>query len=92
MTTLYPDVAMLSGKDESGCVNLIQKSIRPNILTPFEMPYNYQDMWTLKDGEDHGRHSLLVLTRKDATMIFKTGKEIVQLENSGMTTSVRTLY
>ena len=87
------DLCILTGKGKSGAVTVLQKSVRPNVVTHFPFPTNYNDMWTLTDGK--GEHnSLLVITKKDQTMVFKTGANIEELkrEDCGLATNARTIF
>ena len=87
------DLMVLTGKGKSGAITMLQKSIRPNVVTPFPFPQAYNDMWTLNDNESE-YNSLLVITKKDETMIFKTGSQIEQLKRDecGLTTADKTVY
>jgi len=87
------DLMVLTGKGKSGAITLLQKSIRPNIVTSFPFPTNYNDMWTLNDNKSEF-NSLLVITKKDQTMIFKTGAQIEELkrEDCGLSTTAKTIF
>ena len=45
------DLCILTGKGKSGAITVLQKSVRPNVVTLFPFPTNYNDMWTLNDIE-----------------------------------------
>ena len=66
------DFCCLTGKGKSGAISVLQKSVRPNVVTQFPFPTNYNDMWTLSIDQN-SFNSLLVITKKDQTMVFKTG-------------------
>ena len=87
------DLCVLTGKGKSGAITVLQKSVRPNVVTLFPFPTNYNDMWTLSDG-DNEHHSLLVITKKDQTMVFKTGANIEELkkDDCGLATTARTIF
>ena len=87
------DLCILTGKGKSGSVSLLQKSVRPNVVTLFPFQHNYADMWTLND-EQGKHHTLLVITKKDQTMVFKTGANIEELkrDDCGLATTARTIF
>lgn len=87
------DICVLSGKDKTGSVTVLQKSVRPNIVSQFPFPTNYNDMWTLKRKTEN-QHSLLVMTKKDQTMVFKTGSILEELkkEDCGLATNAKTIF
>ena len=86
------DLMVLTGRGKSGGISLLQKSVRPAVVTPFPFPTQYNDMWTLSKSED--LTSLLVITKKDQTKVFKTGSSIEELkrEECGLSTTARTVY
>ena len=99
-----PDIEIVttSGYGKNGALCVLQRSVRPQVVTTFELP-GCQDMWTvvgdtagggeggsgLPDG--HG-HSFLILSRADSTMILQTGQEINELESSGFHTDGPTVF
>ena len=86
------DLMVLTGRGKSGSISLLQKSIRPNVVTPFPFPTQYTDMWTLTNKNELTSH--FVITKKDQTKIFKTGSSIEELkrEECGLSTTARTVY
>merc|ERR1712037_657782 len=77
------DVCVLSGKDKTGSITVLHKSVRPSIASQFPFPMNFNDMWTLRRSEDE-THSLLVMTKKDQTMVFQTGAILEELKKRRM--------
>uniref|UniRef100_A0A674APV8 Cleavage and polyadenylation specificity factor subunit 1 n=1 Tax=Salmo trutta TaxID=8032 RepID=A0A674APV8_SALTR len=83
-----------------------QRSIRPQVVTTFELP-GCHDMWT-EEGEtpeeaeekpepapvegDKKKHGFLILSREDSTMILQTGQEIMELDTSGFATQGPTVF
>merc|ERR1712037_786533 len=87
------DVCVLSGKDKTGSITVLHKSVRPSIASQFPFPMNFNDMWTLRRSEDE-THSLLVMTKKDQTMVFQTGAILEELkkEECGLATNAKTIF
>jgi len=54
---------------------------------------NFNDMWTLRRSEEE-THSLLVMTKKDQTMVFQTGAILEELkkEECGLATNAKTIF
>ena len=91
-TKADPDVELVttSGHGKNGALCVLQQTIRPQVVTTFELP-NCVDMWTVV-GESDGQkkekdvtdgHAFLILSRPDSTMILQTGEEINELDQSG---------
>jgi cleavage and polyadenylation specificity factor subunit 1 len=87
------DVCVLSGKDKTGSITVLHKSVRPSVASQFPFPMNFNDMWTLRRSEDE-THSLLVMTKKDQTMVFQTGAILEELkkEECGLATNAKTIF
>ncbi|XP_046842270.1 cleavage and polyadenylation specificity factor subunit 1-like isoform X2 [Xenia sp. Carnegie-2017] len=102
--TSFPDMEIVtcSGYGKNGALSLLQKSIRPQVVTTFELP-GCVDMWTVTSHEpkenenesdedesvnDDGfaNHSFLILSRKDSSMVLRTEQEIMELDHSGFST------
>ncbi|XP_015127450.1 cleavage and polyadenylation specificity factor subunit 1 [Diachasma alloeum] len=95
-----PDVELVttSGYGKNGALCVLQRSIRPQIVTTFELP-GCEDMWTVigapgidPQGRDEANHAFLILSHEDSTMILQTGQEINEVENSGFGTQGRTIF
>ena len=74
-----PDVELVttSGYGKNGALCVLQRSIRPQVVTTFELP-GCEDMWTVigspsneqqAKGDNEGQHSLLILSQFDSTMV-----------------------
>eukprot|EP00795_Rhopilema_esculentum_P001311 gene1311-15698_t len=71
----HPDleVVFCSGHGKNGALSVLQRSIRPQVVTTFELP-GCTDMWTVfsdtksSNGEER-YHSFLILSREDSSMV-----------------------
>lgn len=75
-----PDVELVttSGYGKNGALCVLQRSIRPQVVTTFELP-GCEDMWTVvgspnvepqAKGEHEGQHAFLILSHEDSTMVL----------------------
>ena len=84
-TKADPDVELVStsGHGKNGALCVLQQTIRPQVVTTFELQ-NCTDMWTVVgESEVTDGHAFLILSRSDTTMILQTGEEINELDQSG---------
>lgn len=101
-----PDVELVttSGFNKSGAISILQRSIRPQLVTTFKMS-DCVDVWTVvsKDEsqsagnieeyeEDDDYHSLMILSEPKTTMILRAGIEISELDQSGFITQAPTIF
>jgi len=93
-----PDIELVStaGYGKNGALCVLQKTVRPQVVTTFELP-GCQDMWTVygpgaAQGGSAAEHSYLILSRKDSSMVLQTGQEINELDKSGFRTTEPTIY
>ncbi|CAL7948360.1 unnamed protein product [Xylocopa violacea] len=97
-----PDVELVttSGYGKNGALCVLQRSIRPQVVTTFELP-GCEDMWTvigtLNNDEQvrpeaEGSHAFLILSQEDSTMILQTGQEINEVDQSGFSTQGSTVF
>lgn len=98
-----PDIELFttSGYGKNGALCVLQRSIRPQVVTTFELP-GCIDMWTVignKEvpddslrGENEHTHAFMILSQQDSTMILQTGVEINEVDNSGFSTQGPTVY
>ncbi|XP_051173959.1 cleavage and polyadenylation specificity factor subunit 1 [Leptopilina boulardi] len=99
--TQEPDVELVttSGYGKNGALCVLQRSIRPQVVTTFELP-GCEDMWTvigpvndeLDKSETDGVHAFLILSHEDSTMILRTGQEINEVDQSGFSTQGTTVF
>lgn len=91
---LDPDVELVttSGYGKNGALCILQRSIRPQVVTTFELP-GYIDMWTVVGTTSTDeQHAFMILSQEDSTMILQTGREINELDQSGFSTQGPTIY
>lgn len=88
-----PDIELVTtaGHGKNGALCLLQRSIRPQVLTTFQIPGTV-DMWTVFSGQGKLEHAYLILSTLESTMILQTGEEINELDSSGFFTSGPTVY
>lgn len=95
-----PDIELVttSGYAKNGALCVLQRSIRPQVVTTFELP-GCIDMWMVTGGKDSipdenqdPTHAFMILSQQDSTMILQTGQEINELDQSGFNTLGPTIY
>merc|ERR1719427_218227 len=88
-----PDIELVTtaGHGKNGALCLLQKTVRPQVVTTFELP-GCQDMWTVYGREDKQEHSFLIISRNQSSMILQTGQEINELDSSGFFTAGPTVF
>ncbi|XP_046618438.1 cleavage and polyadenylation specificity factor subunit 1 [Neodiprion virginianus] len=97
-----PDVELVttSGYGKNGALCVLQRSVRPQVVTTFELP-GCEDMWTVigavnndeqAKAEADGTHAFLILSHEDSTMILQTGQEINEVDHSGFSTQGTTIF
>ncbi|KAG5324675.1 CPSF1 factor, partial [Acromyrmex heyeri] len=95
-----PDVELVttSGYGKNGALCVLQRSIRPQVVTTFQLP-GCEDMWTvigiLNNDEirtEEGSHAFLILSQEDSTMVLQTGQEINEVDQSGFSTQGSTVF
>ncbi|KAJ9585289.1 hypothetical protein L9F63_002919 [Diploptera punctata] len=87
-----PDIELFttSGYGKNGALCVLQRSVRPQVVTTFELP-GCVDMWTVI-GNTPETHAFMILSQHDSTMILQTGLEINEVDNSGFSTQGPTVY
>ena len=99
-TKADPDVELVttSGHGKNGALCVLQQTVRPQVVTTFELP-GCRNMWTVRSGggpagaSSADGHAFLILSRgDDSTMVLQTGQEINELEKSGFYTEGPTVY
>ncbi|XP_069698510.1 cleavage and polyadenylation specificity factor subunit 1 [Periplaneta americana] len=98
-----PDIELFttSGYGKNGALCVLQRSVRPQVVTTFELP-GCVDMWTVigskelaedpHKGEQEHTHAFMILSQQDSTMVLQTGLEINEVDNSGFSTQGPTVY
>ena len=85
------ELVTTSGFGKNGALSLLQRSIRPQIVTTLELP-NCTDIWSVfSPHESAEHHSYLIISRNDSTMVFQAATEINELDQSGFSTQTRTI-
>lgn len=86
-----------SGWGKSGALSLLQRTIRPQIVSSLHMP-DCTDMWTVFGPAVDSRvdyntihHSYLIISKKDSTIVFEAGTEINELDQSGFSSQAPTI-
>ena len=97
------ELVTTSGYGKNGALSVLQRRIRPQVVTTFELP-GCTNMWTVigNDGSDQSEleetdsceqtHKFLILSREDSSMVLKTGQEIMELDQSGLNTREPTVF
>lgn len=60
------ELVTTAGYGKNGALCVLQKSIKPQIVTTFTLP-GCSNMWTVRSGEE--RHAFLILSQEDGTMV-----------------------
>jgi len=97
------ELVTTSGYGKNGALSVLQRRIRPQVVTTFELP-GCTNMWTVIGYDSSDRsdvdevdsceqtHMLLILSRDDSSMVLKTGQEIMELDQSGLNTREPTVF
>ncbi|CAH2098493.1 unnamed protein product [Euphydryas editha] len=93
------ELVCCSGRGKNGALTVLQRSVRPQLVTAFDLP-GCVDMWTVigesETRDAHrdmdGSHAYLLLAQDDCTMVLQTGQEINEVDNSGFMTSAPTVF
>jgi len=97
------ELVTTSGYGKNGALSVLQRRIRPQVVTTFELP-GCTNMWTVVgyDSKDQSEldemdsceqtHMFLILSREDSSMVLKTGQEIMELDQSGLNTREPTVF
>ena len=95
------DLVTISGFNKSGAISVLQRNIRPEIVSSFNMA-DCTDMWSVivKDESEGGDKmecdndylSLMIVSRLQSTLILKSGGQIAQLDRTGFITKEPTVF
>lgn len=76
------ELVTTSGYGKNGALCVLQRSIRPQIVTTFELP-NYENIWTVVDNQEKTdsevSHKFMIITQQYSSMILETGNEISEV-------------
>lgn len=89
--TTDPDLELVTtaGYGKNGALCVLQRSIKPQIVTTFALP-GCSNMFTVCRNDD--KHAFLILSQEDGTMILQTGEEINEVDNTGFRADGPTVY
>lgn len=62
------EIATTSGYGKNGALCILQKSIRPQVVTTYTLPGCY-NVWTVCNGSD--KHAFLLLGREEDTLVLQ---------------------
>eukprot|EP00123_Amoebidium_parasiticum_P016813 comp23593_c0_seq1/m.40045 comp23593_c0_seq1/g.40045 ORF comp23593_c0_seq1/g.40045 comp23593_c0_seq1/m.40045 type:complete len:1411 (-) comp23593_c0_seq1:334-4566(-) len=99
------EIVTCSGYGKNGSLCVLQRSIRPQVLSTFNLGQN-RAMWTLHDvpspvadpsslrdaATDLPYHQYLVISSEDDTMALSTGEELKEIESPGLMTFGPTVH
>ena len=94
--TPHVDLVTTSGFSKNGALTLLQRTVRPQVLTTMHLP-KYTDVWTVFDSNSESgqasKHSYLILSKTNSTDVFQTGQEINQMpvDQTGFNTQSATI-
>lgn len=88
------EVVTSSGYGKNGALCVLHNTIRPKILTSFELS-GCVDLWTVIDDSNmrrENRHTFMILTQRTSTMVLRTGDEISDIHNTGFACTTPTIF
>jgi cleavage and polyadenylation specificity factor subunit 1 len=94
VTKMELEVVASVGYGKNGAVCVLHNTLRPKILTSFELS-GCLDMWTVIDDSQlrrENKHSFMILTQRKSTMILKTGDEITDIHHTGFACNTPTIF
>jgi cleavage and polyadenylation specificity factor subunit 1 len=94
MTKMELEVIVSSGHGKNGAICVLHNTLRPKILTSFELN-GCLDLWTVIDDSQmkrENRQTFMILTQRASTMVLKTGEEITDIHNTGFACNTPTIF
>jgi len=88
------EVVASVGHGKNGAVVFMHNTLRPKILTSFELN-GCLDLWTVIDDsqlKNENKHSFMILTQRSTTMVLRTGDEISDIHNTGFACNTPTIF
>lgn len=88
------EVVTSSGYGKNGALCVLNNTLRPKILTSFELS-GCLDLWTVIDDSQmrrENRHTFMILTQRTSTMVLRTGDEISDIHNTGFACNTPTIF
>lgn len=93
-TKMELEVVTSSGYGKNGALCVLHNTLRPKILTSFELS-GCLDLWTVIDDSQmrrENRHTFMILTQRTSTMVLRTGEEISDIHNTGFACNTPTIF
>ncbi|KAA8590645.1 hypothetical protein FQN60_014579 [Etheostoma spectabile] len=85
------EVVVCSGYGKNGALSVLQRSIRPQVVTTFELP-GCHDMWTVVSNEVKEDKKAAKSDDSEDGAETETGQEIMELDTSGFATQGPTVF
>lgn len=87
------EIVTSSGRGKNGALCVLQHSIKPQILTTFELP-GCHDVWTVfsETFQKSINHSFMILAQGTSTTVLQTGEEINEVDNTGFCVNQTTIH
>ncbi|PAV90363.1 hypothetical protein WR25_22093 [Diploscapter pachys] len=83
------DIVTASGHHKDGALCIMQRTLRPQIITSSSL-YGAQQMWAVGRSEDDS-HRYLIVSKARSTLVLELGEEMVELEEALFVTSEPTI-
>lgn len=87
------EIVTSSGRGKNGALCVLQQSIKPQILTTFELP-GCHDVWTVYSDQlqKSPNHSFMILAQEGSTTVLSTGEEISDVDSTGFCCTQTTIH
>ncbi|CAL8131581.1 unnamed protein product [Orchesella dallaii] len=85
------EIVTTSGYGKNGALCVLQRSIRPQIVTTILIP-GVKDLWTLFTPDDLTNHRLILVSQENKTIVLQTGEDINQVHDSGFRVDSGTIF
>lgn len=91
------EVVTSSGHGKNGALCVLANSVKPQTITSFELS-GCLDVWTVldepakKQNKTEELHDFMIISQKTSTLVLRTGEEINEIENTGFSTSLPTVF
>lgn len=92
------EILASSGHGKNGALTVLQSSIKSQVITNFSIAGSL-DVWTVADESgrkidrlEDSNHAYMILTQENSTMVLQTGQEINEIQNTGFTCNLPTIY
>ena len=76
------EIVACAGEGHTGSLGIMSESIRPQIISSFDMD-GIIDIWTVKCSSiESDYHSFLIISKENSTLVLQTGQELTQVKNA----------